>query len=133
MTAQIALHFPPGSTGSAKDFGALLRPARPAAARFRLTRRGRLLLVGLPLMLLAAALLTLAGSVTAPATASGDPLVVAEPEVVTVGPGESLWSLAVELAPGQDPREVVAEIVQLNNLDTPLVHSGRQLFVPAVR
>lgn len=133
MTAQIALHFPPGTTGPAKGFGALLPAVRPAAARFRLTRRGRLVLVGLPLMLLAVALLTLAGSVTAPATASGDPLVAAEPEVVTVGPGESLWSLAVELAPGQDPREVVAEIIQLNNLDTPLVHSGRQLFVPASR
>ena len=32
----------------------------------------------------------------------------------TVGPGETLWSIAVALRPGEDPRPLVDELVALN-------------------
>jgi LysM repeat protein len=50
---------------------------------------------------------------------------------VTVQSGDSLWEIAHAAAPGRDPRDVVADIVQLNNLDSATVDPGQQLFVPA--
>ena len=50
---------------------------------------------------------------------------------VTVQPGESLWAIAGSVAPERDPRDVVADIVQLNNLDAARVMPGQQLFVPS--
>ena len=46
-------------------------------------------------------------------------------------PGESLWAIAGSVAPDRDPRDVVADIVQLNNLDAARVLPGQTLFVPA--
>ncbi|MDN3937251.1 LysM peptidoglycan-binding domain-containing protein [Arthrobacter sp. 1P04PC] len=98
----------------------------------RLTRRGRFVFFGLPLILLAALLLSLAGFLTAPAKAADSPASLATtPTVtVTVQPGESLWTIAGTVDPKRDPRDVVAEIVQLNNLDAAPVLPGQQLFVP---
>jgi hypothetical protein len=99
----------------------------------RLTRRGRIVLIGIPLVLLAALLLSLAGFFNAPAKASDSVADLgATPTVtVTVQPGESLWGIAASVAPERDPRDVVADIVQLNNLPAGAVFPGQQLFVPA--
>ncbi len=99
----------------------------------RLTRRGRFVFFGVPLILLAAFLLSLSGFLNAPAKAadSADQLSLTPTVSVTVQPGESLWAIAGSVAPGRDPRDVVADIVQLNNLDAARVMPGQQLFVPA--
>jgi LysM repeat protein len=101
--------------------------------RLRLTRRGRIVLIGLPLVLLAALLLSLAGLLNSPAkaadTASG--LSVTETATVTVQSGESLWTIAGSVDPGRDPRDTIADIVQLNNLEDGKVMPGQQLFVPS--
>jgi LysM repeat protein len=47
-----------------------------------------------------------------------------------VQPGSSLWSLATELDPSADPRDLVAEIVQLNQLEGSGVDAGQPLAVP---
>lgn len=103
--------------------------------RLRLTRRGRIVLIGLPLVLLAALLLSLAGLLNSPAkaadTASG--LSVTETVTVTVQPGESLWAIAVNAAPNRDARDTIADIVQLNNLERGKIMPGQQLFVPSAR
>lgn len=50
---------------------------------------------------------------------------------VTVTQGESLWSLAEQFAPeGQDPREWIYEVTQINNLETSSLTPGMQLTVP---
>jgi LysM repeat protein len=49
---------------------------------------------------------------------------------VTVQSGESLWGIAAEVAPERDPRDVIADIVQINNLNAGTVLPGQQLFVP---
>ncbi|WP_461170521.1 LysM peptidoglycan-binding domain-containing protein [Arthrobacter sp. Z1-15] len=100
------------------------------AARLRLTRRGRLVFIGLPLMLTAAAALTVLGFFTAPAVASNGGPDVTRTLQVSVTPGDSLWALAEEFAPERDPRDVVADIMELNNLPTERVPAGVQLFIP---
>jgi len=112
-----------------------LEPARRTGApapRLRLTRRGRFVLIGMPTMLGAAALLVLAGLFTAPVMATGTATDDAvQGQTVTVLDGETLWGLAAELAPERDPREVVAEMIEVNNLATSNLEPGQRIFVPA--
>lgn len=98
----------------------------------RLTRRGRVVLIGIPLMILAAILLSLAGFLNAPAKAadSAADLSLTPTITVTVQAGQSLWAIAGTVAPERDPRDVIADIVQLNNLSAGRVVPGQQLFVP---
>lgn len=98
----------------------------------RLTRRGRVVLIGIPLVLLAALLLSLAGFLNAPAKAADSTadLSLTPTVSVTVQAGESLWAIAGAVAPARDPRDVIADIVQLNNLSGGSVVPGQQLFVP---
>jgi len=108
-------------------------PARAKQAPLRLTRRGRFVFFGAPLILLAALLLSFSGFLTAPAKAaeSASELSPTPTVSVTVQPGESLWAIAGAVAPERDPRDVVADIVQLNNLDAARVMPGQELFVPS--
>ncbi|SLJ92843.1 LysM peptidoglycan-binding domain-containing protein [Arthrobacter sp. P2b] len=108
-------------------------PGRPAPLPpLRLTRRGKVVLIGIPLVLLAALLLSLAGFFNSPAKASDAPedLSVTPTVTVTVQPGESLWAIAGTVAPDRDARDVIADIVQLNNLPAGAVLPGQQLYVP---
>ena len=91
----------------------------------RLTRRGRAAVV-----LLLAVLAFLAFSAgRASAGASGD---VPPPMVqVTVGPGETLWGVAERVAPGADPRETVAWLVEVNGVTPQSLRPGQRLAVPA--
>ena len=110
------------------------QPERPAALPpLRLTRRGRIVLIGIPLVLLAALLLSLAGFFNSPAKASDSDaeLQTTSAVTVTVQPGQSLWGIAAAVVPDRDARDVVADIVQLNNLSAGAVFPGQQLFVPA--
>lgn len=114
---------------------AQLAPQSPAVPHhvqpLQLTRRGRLLLIGLPLILSAAALLTLIGFFTAPAMAStSGGLGAGETITVTVGSGQTLWEVASAVAPERNPHDVIAEISQLNNLPGSIVQAGQQLHVP---
>lgn len=110
------------------------QPERPATLPpLRLTRRGRIVLIGIPLVLLAALLLSLAGFFNSPAKASDSAadLETTSAVTVTVQSGQSLWGIAATVAPERDARDVVADIVQLNNLSAGAVFPGQQLFVPA--
>jgi hypothetical protein len=109
------------------------RPERPAPLPpLRLTRRGKVVLIGIPLVLLVALLLSLAGFFNSPAKASDSAadLSVTPTVTVTVQPGQSLWAIAGAVAPERDARDVVADIVQLNNLSAGVVFPGQQLYVP---
>jgi LysM repeat protein len=50
---------------------------------------------------------------------------------VTVQSGDSLWSVASRLAPKADPRDVIADLVNLNGLSSAVVTPGQQLAIPA--
>lgn len=86
--------------------------------------------IGLPIMLTAAAALTLLAFFTAPAMASSGAPEVTRTIQVSVAAGESLWELAEEFAPERDPRDVVADIMELNNLSDASLPVGIQLYIP---
>ncbi len=94
----------------------------------RLTRRGRLLLF-ITLVALALSVLVLVGSPAAESTAATHH---ATATTVVVEPGQTLWDIAGEVAPDEDPRAVVAEILDLNALtDAGSIRAGQPLYVPA--
>ena len=96
----------------------------------RLTRRGRgvlraLLVLGLVGLLAATALLM---AHRADAADGRAPAVVVQHHVVL--PGETLWGIASGLAPGADPRDTIASIVEFNALQSSAVHAGQDLAIP---
>jgi LysM repeat protein len=46
-------------------------------------------------------------------------------------PGDSLWSIAEEVAPTADPRDVIGDITRLNMLDGGAIQVGDELAIPA--
>ncbi len=46
-------------------------------------------------------------------------------------PGDTLWSIAAEIAPTADPREVIGEITRLNMLQGGVLQIGQELSIPA--
>ncbi|HET7312117.1 MAG TPA: LysM peptidoglycan-binding domain-containing protein [Mycobacteriales bacterium] len=97
--------------------------------RVRLTRRGRLAVV-LSVLVLMVVGFSATGHVASQAASS---TAVQHARTVTVQPGESLWAVAVRIAPHADPRLVVARIAQINHLPGAEVFAGQQLVVPSVR
>ena len=108
--------------------------ARPAqaqpAARLRITARGRRVLAGVIALPVVAVLATLAlfGGGSAIATGSA---VSTDFDYLTVQAGQSLWGIAETLAPEADPRDVIAEIMSLNQLHESSVQPGQRIAVPA--
>jgi LysM domain len=94
----------------------------------RLTRRGRVLLVLTVMTLLLIAGFTL-GRGSSLAASQAHP---SAHHSVIVEPGETLWSVAVRIAPHDDPRLVVADIESLNHLPSASVEAGQQLAVPSM-
>ena len=103
------------------------RVVRPAPGHLRLTRRGRLVTAAATVLIAA---LTLVGVVSrAGSLRETAPVPASAPAQVVVAPGETLWSIAERVAPGRDPRPVVAGIQRLNDLPTPDVHAGQTLLL----
>ncbi|MDQ0734257.1 LysM peptidoglycan-binding domain-containing protein [Arthrobacter agilis] len=103
---------------------------RSAERPLSLTRRGRLVLVGLPIALGVAALILLGAFLTSQAQAGESLPAPAAAVEVSVAAGESLWDLALRYAPDRDPRDVVAEMVELNDLRSSVVQAGQDIAVP---
>lgn len=101
---------------------------RTASTRLRITQRGRRVLLALAATPLAAgiAFSALGGG---SALASGEPTAVSF-ETVTVLPGDTLWSIATETAPGVDPRTVIDDIQRLNNLNSAAIQVGAEIAIP---
>jgi hypothetical protein len=105
-----------------------LAPSSSASSSVQLTRRGRLVIlialvgVGIGLML------ALTGGF-GPATAGSSPSGPATRTVV-VQPGQTLWSIAEQVAPNADRRDTIARIVELNALSNSSVSAGARIAVP---
>lgn len=100
----------------------------PTSPPLRLTARGRAAFL-LLLILMALAWSLGSGTVSMAGTAPA----VIPVRYVTVEAGQSLWTIAGEVAPGTDPRVTVAQIRELNALAGSAVSAGQQLAVPAGR
>lgn len=44
--------------------------------------------------------------------------------------GDTLWNIAAQVNPDEDPRKVIKEIKNLNNLSLSVIHPGQILIVP---
>lgn len=99
--------------------------------RLRLTRRGRRVLAAVAAFPVAAALCAavLGGGAALASHETGAP--AGSFATVTVHAGDSLWSIAREVAPSADPRDVVDAIVQLNALEGVTVTPGERLSIPS--
>ncbi len=110
-------------------------PAQREQARtpIRLTRRGRLVVGGLVIVtvIAAAALLWLALANRAQASSGagrqGSSHALAR---VVVQPGQTLWTIASKADPYADPRAVIQEIIDENQLAGTSIHPGQVLLVP---
>lgn len=107
----------------------ILAATRPVAASpshqsdYRLTRRGRLVVLLVGVFVLLAIGVAFAGV----------SLASEEPEAtgtLVVAPGDTLWDIATELSDGGDVRETMRHIEQLNSLDSVALAAGQRLDVP---
>lgn len=103
------------------------------AGRLNLTRRGRFVFIGLPVITGAAALLAVAVIFLMPSTVHAGTEAVGDPatRTVTVQSQQSLWEIARAADPQRDTREVMDDIVELNDLASSVLSSGQLLEVPA--
>ena len=100
------------------------------ATRLRITPRGRRVvtfLVSLPLVVALGAAIVGGGAALASNDAGAPAGSFSE---VTVMSGDTLWSIAEELAPAADPRDVVAKISRLNALSGGSVAAGQRIAIP---
>jgi hypothetical protein len=101
----------------------------PSGARshLRMTRRGRAVLLSIVATpVVAAALFFGISAGGATATSSSTPLAK-----ITVVNGETLWAVAHQIAPTADPRDVIADIMSVNNLSSANIYPGEHLSIPA--
>jgi LysM domain-containing protein len=101
-----------------------------AAPPLRLTRRGRIVLVGF--LVVAVGLIWLAAAGGAGAAGSGLSPSQYEKDMsqVVVQPGDSLWSIAERAEPHSDPRIVIQQITDINALPSAQIAVGQRLWVP---
>jgi LysM repeat protein len=102
-----------------------------STTHLHLTQRGRVVftaLAAVPLVV-GSLLIALNGGMAAATNDHAAPQFT----YVTVSAGESLWQLAEEIAPTADPRDVVADIVNLNQLSSEEVQPGQRLALPVSR
>lgn len=101
--------------------------AHPAGA-LRLTRRGRFVLFAFALLVVMGSMFFASSAVAS----DSDPGI--EVATVTVASGETLWHHAKSVAaPGEDLRDIVDVIKDLNNLPNSELQAGQQLLLPAAR
>jgi predicted Zn-dependent protease len=91
---------------------------------FRLTRRGRIVVFALAMLVVLAAFLLLSSGSVATSTPEAT-------TVVMVGTGDTLWDIAADHADDGDVLEMMAHIKDLNDLDGGSLQAGQKLRVPA--
>ncbi len=130
------ISFTPAAPALPRVTGRSVRPTVTVAAssapatRLRITARGRRVLAGIIALPVAAVLAmgVLGGGAAIASHQQGAP--AGTFETVTVMPGDSLWSIAAEVAPQSDPRDVILAISNLNNLGDGTLRAGQSLAIP---
>jgi hypothetical protein len=101
-------------------------PGRRGHRPVRLTRRGRLVVLGLSLFV--GALLGFLGATPGQAADPPRPAVTA-----IVQPSDTLWSFAERNMPHWHTTDAIAELKRLNDLEGYVIHPGQRLKLPARR
>ncbi len=128
LTRPTSTQTPPAAQSRRRSVAvAPVVPARTSAP-LQLTARGRAVL--LLLLLVVALVASLATGTVSLAGTSTNAMPV---RYVTVEAGQTLWTIAAEVAPSVDRRETIAQIRELNALASSAVQAGQQIAVPATR
>ena len=101
-----------------------VRPTSSSATTLRLTRRGRVVVFVVALLVAFSALWLLSGGSSATDRAEAT-------EVIVVATGDTLWDIASEHAESGDVRSMMSHLKDLNDLDSGSLQAGQQLRVPA--
>ena len=109
------------------------RAVRPGA--MRLTRRGRLVVTGLVMLvaIVTATLLWMSVAGSVQASSRGGPAPRSPYQGLTrvvVQPGQTLWSIAAAAEPSANAWAVIQQIIEVNALNGPQVRAGELLWVP---
>lgn len=105
---------------------ATMSPSLAGGGELRLTPRGRRVVRAVAVLVAAGALLTGGRAV---ADSPAPPVSV---DTYTVGSGETLWSIASAFtAPGEDVRDTVDRLAELNGMGGSGLTAGEQILVPA--
>ena len=106
-------------------------PAATPATPIRLTARGRLLLGASGLVV---ALSLFSATTALGSSERGTTSAAAGYEEITVLPGESLWSIARQIAPdfGMSTGDIVGVIIDINNLGSSELESGQEIRIPVL-
>jgi len=113
------------------DFGYSAPRAVQPQSHLKLTKRGRTVLTtlaALPLVIAAFVFALNGGAASASLESTAQPGV--EYTYVTISAGQSLWSLAEEIAPTADPRDVVNDILEFNGMSSAELFPGQRLALP---
>jgi len=114
---------------STLTIGPAFRPAsqRASEPQWRLTRRGRVVVVLAALVIaFAVGVFVAAGSVATGEAGQPEPT-----KVLTVGSGDTLWAIASDLAEDGDVQAMMTKIERLNALESQMLAAGQKLVVPA--
>jgi len=96
------------------------------SSTLRITRRGRVVLAALfAIPVAAVSLLVTSPGALAESTASSNNF-----DYVTVVSGDTLWAIAEMIDPTGDPRDMVAELMTLNQLTSANLSPGQELAIP---
>jgi hypothetical protein len=127
-TAHLTLVATPVPTPSAAELERLVAlEAPPQGPSLRLTRRGRLVVVALFLgVLFGGGVLFGTGVSKAGASDAAGPA----HQYVVVQPGQTLWGIAKQIAPHDDPRATIEAIRRLNSLPDTGVQAGQRIALP---
>ena len=99
------------------------------AGPLRLTRRGRLVVFLASLVAVLSVLFVVLSEAATGTAERGQPVPV---RMVQVESGDTLWTIASRAAPGQDPRDLIDRIQELNSLHGSL-QVGSKIAVPLDR
>ena len=96
------------------------------SSTLRITRRGRVVLAALfAIPVVAVSLLVTSPGALAESTASSNNF-----DYLTVVSGDTLWAIAEMIDPTGDPRDMVAELMTLNQLTSANLSPGQELAIP---
>jgi len=120
------MSFAPSRVGAGHP-SRVARPSGRPASTLRLTRRGRVVVLGAAL----AGLVAFGGVATAGAGAALHRGHDVAAHSVTVMAGDTLWDIAAKAAGGGSILAMEHEIMELNGLDDASLRVGQRLVVPA--
>ncbi len=116
-----------GRSGHFSATGA--HPAELSGPPLRLTRRGRAVAAVLLALLIAVVVATGVALIQRPAQA-GEQVRPIPASYHVVLPGETLWSIAGQLAPSADRRDTIDRIIEFNALSSAGLHAGQRVAIP---